>query len=138
MPLDPTPEANEWRTALEAALELVPEGSGAAASAAAPVAIAATADVAGAAAAAASFRRLFSGNALSTNEISRLLYLRLRHAMIPACKGWCTDVTLGGRGQIVTPSHSSLVCASQLSTTRMTGERVLDRTLGAKNVLNHF
>jgi len=73
--LDPTPAANERRTALEAALELVPEDSGAAASSAAPVAIAVTADAAGAAAAAASCRRLFSGNALSTNKISRLLYL---------------------------------------------------------------
>jgi len=123
--------ANERRTALEAALELVPEGSRGAASAAAPVSIAATVDAAVAAAAAASCRHLLFRNVPSLNKISRFLYLHLRHAMIPASKGWCADVTLGSGGQIV------LVCAPKLSITTMTGEHVLDRTLGTKTVLNH-
>jgi len=108
------------------------------ASAAAAFAIAAAVDAAGAAAAAASCRRRFSGIAPNTSEISSLLYLRLRHAMMPASSGWCTDVTFGGSGQIVTQSHSSLVCAPQLSTKRMTGERALDHTLGKEAVLNRF
>jgi len=121
-----------------AVLAAGPEGGLSAAAAAVAVAVTSKSHAADAAAAAASRRRRFSGNIRTTSEISRLLYLSLRHAMMPASGGWWTDVTLGGKGQILTPPHSSLVCAPQFSTTSTAGERVLERKLVTNNVLNHF